>query len=96
MSSEPSSVGPILTTSVAAEPTAPATDPTANLRAEIARLQVDNDDLRASAAIWSRLYDAAIQRATELEVLLAGLRNHASPDESESARADLKNRNGAR
>ena len=40
------------------------------LRAEIARLEVDNSDLRASADLWSRLYEAATQRATELEARL--------------------------
>jgi hypothetical protein len=56
------------TTRVATETTtALPTDPTAGQRAEIAQLRVDNDDLRASAALWARLYDAAMQRATEPE-----------------------------
>jgi hypothetical protein len=70
-------------TPAATEPTtALATDPTAKLSAEIARLRVDNDDLRASAALWSRLYDGAIQRATELEAQLAGSQSYAPPDAS--------------
>ena len=52
------------------------TDPTAKIRAEIEWLRADNDDLRASAGFWLRLYEAAIQRAIALERELAGLRNH--------------------
>jgi len=84
MYTEPSSCEPALmdwpTTRVAKETTtALATDPTAGLRTEIAQMRVDNDDLRASAALWSLLYDAAIQRATELEARLAGVRNDTIP-----------------
>jgi len=62
------------TTPVATEPTTTlATDLTARLSAEIARLRADNDDLRASAVRWSRLYEAAIQRATAREAPLADL-----------------------
>jgi hypothetical protein len=40
---------------------------------EIARLQEDNEDLRASAVHWLRLYDAALRRANDLEArLVAG------------------------
>jgi hypothetical protein len=34
---------------------------------EIARLQEDNEDLRASAAHWRRLYDAAPRPTNDLE-----------------------------
>ena len=80
MCTESRSAEPIVpTTLVVTEPTtALATDPTAKLSAEIARLRLDNDDLRASAFWWSRLYEAAIQRATALEAQLADLRNHTS------------------
>jgi len=37
------------------------------LRREIARLQEDNEDLRASARWWIFLYDAALARANRLE-----------------------------
>jgi len=43
------------------------------LHREIARLQKDIEDLRASAGYWLRLYDAALRRANDLEArLVAG------------------------
>jgi hypothetical protein len=47
----------------------------ARLRQETARLQEDNDDLRASAFYWKQLYEAAVKRANDLEEGLAGVSN---------------------
>jgi hypothetical protein len=35
------------------------------LRLEIARVQEENDDLRACAFVWQNLYEQALRRATE-------------------------------
>jgi hypothetical protein len=50
----------------------------ATLRAEIARLRTDNDDLRASAECWFRLYDGAAERALQLEAELRAAGRHES------------------
>jgi hypothetical protein len=42
------------------------------LRAEVARLREDNEDLRASLVVWVRLYEAAVARASELDARLSG------------------------
>ena len=51
----------------------------ARLRTEIQRLRQDNDDLRASAQWWIRLYESALQRANSLEEWLM------SPEEATRA-----------
>jgi len=50
----------------------------ATLRAEIARLRTDNDDLRASANCWFRLYEGAAERALQLEAELRAAARHES------------------
>jgi len=37
------------------------------LRRDLVRLTEENDDLRASALVWQRLYEAAVKRARDLE-----------------------------
>ena len=54
------------------------------LRADVIRLQTDNEDLRASAKRWADLYESAMQRAMELEALLAGLRDQVMHSEDEN------------
>ena len=39
----------------------------ARLREEIARLRHENDDLRASADLWIRCYEAACQRCRDVK-----------------------------
>lgn len=51
-------------------------DETTLQRAEIMRLRVENEDLRASAELWLYLYDAALVRANALEA------RSASPDKA--------------
>jgi hypothetical protein len=41
-------------------------------RAAVARLTEDDEDLRASAEIWCRLYEAALERASAAEAAVAG------------------------
>ena len=41
------------------------------VRNEISRLRDENTDLRASALLWFRLYEAAITRANEMERVAA-------------------------
>jgi hypothetical protein len=43
-------------------------------RAEVKRQTEEDDDLRGSAAIWIRLYDASLRRAREAEVEVSRLR----------------------
>lgn len=50
---------------------------------ELARLQEDNEDLRASAELWADLYTASLERANALEKEKAALR---LPPEYEKAR----------
>ena len=40
------------------------------LRLEIARLQEESDDLRASAVLWRNLYERALPRATERDTTI--------------------------
>ena len=50
-------------------------EPSETADAEIARLRSDNEDLRASAIFWGRVYDAAIERAAELQAQIDDLRS---------------------
>jgi hypothetical protein len=51
------------------------------LRAEILRLRSENEDLRASAQLWLYLYDAALERANELEARFAASTNETRDDD---------------
>jgi hypothetical protein len=57
---------------VEAVATRSAADVLQGLRAEVARLREDNEDLRASLVLWVRLYEAAVARASELDARLSG------------------------
>ena len=43
-------------------------------RGAVARLTEDDEDLRGSAEIWCRLYEAALERASSAEAAMAGAR----------------------
>jgi hypothetical protein len=53
------------------------------MRQEIARMQVENDDLRASARLWRHLYESALRRAADL---------HASSKEQRAIQPQLSDR----
>ena len=46
-------------------------DELAAARRAVARLTEDDEDLRASAEIWCRLYEAALERASAVEAAIA-------------------------
>ena len=48
-------------------------------RAAVERLTEDDEDLRASAEIWCRLYEAALERASAAEEAIAQARPGVSP-----------------
>jgi ATP-dependent exoDNAse (exonuclease V) alpha subunit len=54
-------------------------DELASARVVVERLTEDDEDLRASAEIWCRLYEAALERASACEDAMARSRSSASP-----------------
>ena len=59
-------------------------DELAAARGAVERLTEDDEDLRASAEIWCRLYEAALERASACEEAMA-----RSRDQPVTARAKL-------